>query len=313
MPLSKTDAVLPDDAVSVNGQHCRPGALGSLRKVIGSLLSRSPTRVLTAGSGEHGAALDAVPARGRPVRVDHQVGDRGRRQHGLVPARRQIDRALRPPQTLRQTRVDRGQIDVGEVAGRCPVPRRTLVVAATSRSPRAARSAGHGAAAPRSRSRSTWCRRSARRSRTAGGRPRGPRRTPRRVPAASVANTSMEVASGGADQSGQDGACAGRSAASRPRRARRRGPRPRPRRRSRPTPPGPGCCCASTPVAMPSLPFTIAMTVTSREQRNPVGGQRVRGPAQVGSAGLLGDDHGGVGLGQLQGGLDRSQVRCGAL
>src|SRR4051812_48994451 len=35
-PLSKTEDMLDEDVATLNGQHCRPGAVGSLRSVSGS-------------------------------------------------------------------------------------------------------------------------------------------------------------------------------------------------------------------------------------------------------------------------------------
>ncbi len=80
------------------------------------------------GPAEHRAALGRIPGRRRPHLVDQQVRDRGRRQQRLVPARGQLDPALRPPQPPGQLRVHRLRVDVLEVAGRAAGPGRARTV-----------------------------------------------------------------------------------------------------------------------------------------------------------------------------------------
>ena len=66
--------------------------------------SRSPMRVPPPAGRDTVRPSSASRARPRPVRVDHQVGDRARRQQRLVAPGRQVDPALRPAQPRRRAR-----------------------------------------------------------------------------------------------------------------------------------------------------------------------------------------------------------------
>ena len=70
----------------------------------------------SAGPAEHGPAVVGVASSRRPVQVDHQVGDRARRQDRLVPAGRQLDAPRGPAQAPAQVAGQRLHVDVAEVA-----------------------------------------------------------------------------------------------------------------------------------------------------------------------------------------------------
>ena len=277
--------------------------------VSGASVSRSPTRVPPAGRGEHRAALVRRAGVRGPVQVDHQVGDGGRRQQGLVPA----GRAARPPLPASRAGVadlgvERRHVDVGEVAGGLPDPGRAARGRATWRSARPCRAAGRAGSAAR-----PWCRASVvrhlvhRRSRRApAARPR-PRanaspsagRTPGRTPPARSRRPGRPSRAGPAPAPASTSGAAS-SAGARRRRPRRRprstsatswsGPTPlpgqRPRRRCRRAPvrrPGDGHRTARcvTPLVVSVLPPSAGCrrcprsTITAHPQ--PVGrGQRRR-------------------------------------
>ena len=73
---------------------------------------------------EHGPPVQRVLGPGRPVQVDEQVGDGGRRQQRLVPPGGQVHPAPGPVQPPGEVGVDRPHVDVGEVAGALPGPGR---------------------------------------------------------------------------------------------------------------------------------------------------------------------------------------------
>ncbi len=77
---------------------------------------------------ERGATLVRRPGARAPGQVDQEVGDRGRRQHGVVTPRRQIDGAACPVQPTGQGGIDRGDVHADEVRCRQPGPRRALQV-----------------------------------------------------------------------------------------------------------------------------------------------------------------------------------------
>src|SRR6266496_3802782 len=97
-PLSKTDCRPASDAVTIsNGEHCSPGSAGSERvgEQLRQLLAHARPAI---GTGEDIAPLLGVAGGRRPVRVDHQVGDRPGWQQRLVPAGRQVELRRRPVQ-----------------------------------------------------------------------------------------------------------------------------------------------------------------------------------------------------------------------
>ena len=67
-------------------------------------------------------ALVGDAGAGAPVGVDHQVGDRRRRQDGVVAPGGQVDAALGPGEALGDRRGHRRGVDVAEVAGRATGP-----------------------------------------------------------------------------------------------------------------------------------------------------------------------------------------------
>ena len=81
-------------------------------------LEGQPRQALAELAGVCGPALVRGPGAGLPVRLHEQVGERGRRQDRLVPARRQVEPALRPAEPAGQLRVRRDDVRLGRVAQR---------------------------------------------------------------------------------------------------------------------------------------------------------------------------------------------------
>ncbi len=130
-PLSKTEDMLEDGPATANGQHSRPGRgrVAAQRQLgVGEAL---PDAGAAAGRGEDRAALGGVAA-GRRSSTRRSSGRRPRSAAGSsrsCPAS-QRDLVRGPAQTHRQFGVQSGDVDVGEVAGGRPGPRRAGVVGA---------------------------------------------------------------------------------------------------------------------------------------------------------------------------------------
>ena len=267
---------------TTNGAHSEPGVgrVGVQRqRLVGRAARRSGCR--RRGLEKTVRPSCGVPGAGAPVDVDHQVGDRGRRQQRLVAAGRAGRPGARPSRAAGELGVQRVRVHVGEVAGGAADPGAGRQVGGLAGAaevagrlvvpqPQPGRRAEVGRGRPRGR-----------RSRTAAGPPRRPGRTPRRARARSRRTRRSRSSPGRSSQSA-DGVAGDQrraSSAGPRRRAARVGRRDQARRPGRRS----TRCADTEPAAAPWPAPSTAITVTATPCIDAVGGQGVARPAQVGA------------------------------
>ena len=220
---------------------------------------------------EDGAAVVGVAGDRGPVEVDEQVGDRAGRQQRLVAAGLEVDPARRPAEAAGQLGVDLGRRRRRRSRG-CPGrPTTTATSRWSCRSPRSGRSAARAGPGPRSRCPGRASTSGARRSRTARGPRPGPARRPRRGPEPSTRRRrSRSPRAPRPSRRRTPGRLPAPRAAWRPPPSGSRGRPSRPSARAPRRRPGRRCCARRPRWRCPSVPPTVAMTVSWRPRITPL-------------------------------------------